>query len=67
MTDIQEYEDSQVIIMFVIPKGRTELTVTDSLAQAFNVSKEAGMSPIWVEEQKLLGINQHFGREVVSR
>ena len=49
--------DLTVVVRFVIPKGRTEVTVTEALAQAFDPSKEAGLAPVWVQEQEVLNIS----------
>lgn len=32
-----------MVVRFVIPKGRTEVTVTEALSQAFDQSKEEGL------------------------
>eukprot|EP00092_Neocalanus_flemingeri_P010154 GFUD01010944.1.p1 GENE.GFUD01010944.1~~GFUD01010944.1.p1 ORF type:complete len:1552 (+),score=561.52 GFUD01010944.1:76-4731(+) len=50
-------DDLQVVVRFVIPQGRTEVTVTEALAQAFDQSKEAGLTPVWVQEQEVLNIS----------
>jgi len=50
-------DDLQVVVRFVIPQGRTEVTVTEALALAYDQSKEAGLAPIWVQEQEVLNIS----------
>lgn len=45
---------SCVVIGFVIPRGKTEVTVTQAMALAYDKSKEAGLSTIWIQEQEML-------------
>ena len=49
--------DVAVVVRFVIPEGRTEVTVTEALSQAFELSKEAGLAPVWVQEQEVLNLS----------
>jgi len=49
--------DVAVVVRFVIPEGRTEVTVTEALSQAFEQSKEAGLAPVWVQEQEVLNLS----------
>jgi hypothetical protein len=46
-----------LVVRFIISQGRTEVTVTEALAQAFDQSKEAGLAPVWVQEQEVLNIS----------
>eukprot|EP00092_Neocalanus_flemingeri_P108788 GFUD01139726.1.p1 GENE.GFUD01139726.1~~GFUD01139726.1.p1 ORF type:complete len:533 (-),score=170.64 GFUD01139726.1:22-1620(-) len=48
-------DDLQVVVSFVIPQGRTE--ITEALDQAFTESKKAGLAPLWVEEQEVLNMS----------
>eukprot|EP00092_Neocalanus_flemingeri_P040838 GFUD01044457.1.p1 GENE.GFUD01044457.1~~GFUD01044457.1.p1 ORF type:complete len:510 (+),score=168.37 GFUD01044457.1:65-1594(+) len=48
-------DDLQVMVSFVIPQGRTE--ITEALDQAFTESKKAGLAPLWVEEQEVLNMS----------
>ena len=45
--------EDQVKIFFLIPKGRTEVTISDSLSQAHDVSKRAGLDVYWSQEADL--------------
>ena len=38
---------------FVIPHGKTEVTVTDDLSRAFDLSQDAGLGPVWVKEKEV--------------
>ena len=49
-----EEEDVQVAVRFVIPRGKSEVTVTEALSQAFEESREAGLEPAWVPEDDIL-------------
>ena len=49
--------ENYLVVRFVLPKGRTEVTVTEALAQAFDQSKGAGLAAIWVQEQEVLNIS----------
>ena len=40
-------------ILFLIPKGRTEVTVSDNLSQSHDVSKRIGLDVHWVQEADL--------------
>ena len=40
-------------IFFLIPKGRTEVTVSESISQAYNVSKRLGLDVHWSQEEDL--------------
>ena len=37
----------------MIPIGKSEVTVTESLSLAFQKSRDCGLSPIWVEEEEV--------------
>ena len=49
--------DLAIMVRFVIPEGKTEVTVTESLALAFVQTSDAGMNPVWVQEQEALNIS----------
>jgi len=49
-------DDLAVVIGFVIPKGKTEVTVTQAMALAYDKSKDAGLSTIWIQEQEMLNL-----------
>ena len=51
------YGDIAIVVRFVIPEGRTEVSVTESLALAFEQAIRSGMNPVWVQEQKVLNIS----------
>ena len=40
-------------IFFIIPKGRTEVTVSDGMSQAHDVSKRIGLDVQWSQEEDL--------------
>ena len=50
-------EDLSVVVRFVIPSGKCEVTVSKALSHAFEQSKEAGLSPVWVQEEEVLNIS----------
>ena len=52
----EDEEEVQVMVRFVIPRGKTEVTVSDALSQGFDQSQEAGLGPLWVEEDEILTI-----------
>ena len=52
---------SCVVIRFVIPRGKTEVTVTQAMALAYEKSKEAGLSSICIQEQEMLNKKAHQG------
>ena len=41
------------MVRFVIPEGRTELTVSESLSLAHQKSLDSGLAPVWVEEEEV--------------
>ena len=41
---------------FIIPRGKSEVTVTDALHTAYDQSREAGLGPVWVQEEEILKI-----------
>ena len=41
---------------FIIPRGKSEVTVTDALHTAYDQSREAGLGPVWVQEEEILRI-----------
>ena len=49
--DVQE-----VVVRFVIPRGKSEVTVSDALSTAYDQSAEAGLGPVWVKEDEILNI-----------
>ena len=49
--DVQE-----VVVRFVIPRGKSEVTVSDALSNAYDQSSEAGLGPNWVKEEDILSI-----------
>jgi len=51
-----EEESQNVVIGFVIPQGKTEITVTQTLALAYDKGKEAGLDVMWIKEQDVLNI-----------
>ena len=52
--DTMEEDDMTVIVRFVIPRGKTEITVTEVLNIAYENSKDAGLGPVWVDEDDIL-------------
>jgi len=51
-----ESNPTNVVIGFVIPQGKTEVTVTQLMSLAFDKSKEAGLSTMWIKEQDILNV-----------
>ena len=45
-----------IVIGFIIPDGKSEVTVSQPLSLAFEKSKEAGLSAIWIKEKDVLDI-----------
>ena len=41
---------------FVIPSGKSEVTVTESLSLAYQKSQDSGLSPVWVEEEEVTAL-----------
>ena len=54
--DEEENKNPNVVIGFVIPQGKTEVTVTQALALAYDKGKEAGLEVMWIKEQDVLNI-----------
>ena len=52
----EDEEEVQVVVRFVIPRGKTEVTVSEALSEGFDQSQEAGLGPMWVEEDEILTI-----------
>lgn len=52
--DTMEEDEMTVMVRFVIPRGKTEVTVTEALNIAYDNSQDAGLGPIWVEEDEIL-------------
>ena len=50
MKSVEKKKEDQVNVWFVIPEGKTELTVSESLSQAFQKSLDYGLAPIWKKE-----------------
>ena len=50
-------EDLSVVVRFVIPSGKCEVTVSAALSNAFEQSKDAGLFPVWVQEEEVLNIS----------
>ena len=49
-------EEVEVVVRFVIPAGKTEVTVSDSLSLAYQKSLDSGLAPVWVEEEEVTGL-----------
>jgi len=47
-------ESVDVVVRFIIPRGKSEVTVSESLSFAFQVSQKYGLMIDWVREEKLL-------------
>lgn len=47
-------DDLAVVIGFVIPRGKTEVTVTQAMALAYDKNKEAMLCTILLQEQEML-------------
>lgn len=55
--EAEETEDNpNVMIGFVIPQGKTEVTVSQTMSLAYEKSKEAGLNIMWIKEQDVLSI-----------
>ena len=59
------HEDFDIKIGFVIPHGKTEVTVTLVMSLAFDKSKEAGLSTMWIKEQDLLNVKPNKADVIV--
>jgi len=55
--NMEEEEDAPVFVRFVIPSGKTEITVSEDLSTAFERSSEAGLSPVWIKEPQVGKLN----------
>ena len=40
----------------MIPSGKSEVTVTESLSLAYQKSQDCGLSPVWVEEEEVTAL-----------
>jgi len=49
-------DDVQIVVRFVIPQGKTELTVSEALSLGYEQSKDAGLGPVWVSEDDILSL-----------
>ena len=52
-----EEEDPVVTVRFVIPEGKTEVTVSESLSLAHEKSQDFGLAPIWVDEMDVVNLS----------
>ena len=41
----------------MIPRGKTEVTVSDDLATAFEQSQAGGLEPEWIQEEDVTGLS----------
>jgi len=55
--DSLKEEDSPVNVRFVIPTGRTKMSVTEDLRATFEKSNEIGLCPIWIKELEVAKLN----------
>ena len=46
----------QVAVRFVIPRGKTEVSVTEALSLGYDQSAEADHGPVWVHEDEVLNL-----------
>ena len=46
----------QVEVRFIIPRGKTEVSVTECLSLGYDRSREAGHGPVWVTEEEVLAL-----------
>ena len=49
-----QVEDGQVRLRFVIPEGRSEVTVSEFLSLAFQKSRDSGLTPAWLGEREVM-------------
>lgn len=49
-------EDVNLLVRFVLPKGKTETTCTEDLSYAFDQSQDNGLNPNWIEHDKCLAL-----------
>ena len=46
----------QVAVRFVIPRGKTEVSVSEALSLGYDQSSEADHGPVWVNEEEVLSL-----------
>lgn len=46
----------QVAVRFVIPRGKTEVSVSEALSLGYDQSSEADHGPVWVNEEEVLAL-----------
>ena len=49
-----QVEDGEVRVRFVIPEGRSEVTVSEFLNLAFQKSRDSGLTPAWLGEREVM-------------
>jgi len=55
-SELPSKSKNDIVIGFIIPDGKSEVTVSQPLSLAFEKSKEAGLSAIWIKEKDILDI-----------
>ena len=46
----------QVAVRFVVPRGKTEVSVSEALSLGYDQSSEADHGPVWVKEEEVLAL-----------
>ena len=53
---IETEAELQVVVRFVIPRGKTEVTVSEALSLGYDQSSDADHGPVWVAEEEVLSL-----------
>ena len=55
--EVSETEaELQVVVRFVIPRGKTEVSVSEALQLGYDRSNDADHGPVWVNEDDVLSL-----------
>ena len=55
--EVSETEaELQVVVRFVIPRGKTEVSVSEALSLGYDRSSDADHGPVWVTEDHVLSL-----------
>ena len=49
-----EEDQEQIKLRFLVPQGKTEITVSEELSRAFEVSRNHGLDVDWIQESSLV-------------
>ena len=50
----EESSEANVVVRFTIPRGKSEITVSESISFAFQVCQKFGLMIDWIQEERLL-------------